>query len=660
MSQASDNASAEGGSCVSGDSESSRWCFEEDSNVLVVHRERCAGGDCFELSAEQCLQIREFGAATEWLRLVVGDGRDQDLVLIGKKVGVGTWGGLVCRADDVDGVLIAMQTALRFSEQIVSGANSLVVVIDRDYKVRRFNKLCEEHSGLKEVDMVGIDAHQLFLPSSHQADARANIAKFFDSGASYETVTPVNSLSGQRQIHWRNSLVRDGSDGDTYLVCSGVDITDDLANKQRLHRHATQDYVTGLPNGYASRLLVEEAIRTNSPVSILTLGVLDYRSLRGLLGLSQSEALMKQVADTIVEAVPSDWNVSRLGGPEFRLQAKGARPEQELAAISATLLHELSRTFVVSGVQIRLHAAIGAACVPEHASTADELEMAVDAAMHAAASRAGSKFELYASQMRDELAEGLWLNAQLHEALNRNEFELWYQPKVSLTDGTIDSVEALIRWKHPHLGYIPPDRFIPRAETSGIIVQIGRWVVAAATAQAEAWAAEGRSLRISVNVSAKQLTHDKELTEVLRNAQARCHGLIDVELTESSFLEDAQTARAFIACCRALGCGVHLDDFGSGYSSLGQLVNLDLTAVKLDRTFISDSADPVKQHALLEAVVRLAQALNLDVIAEGVETEATAEKLRSIGVRYAQGWHYSKAVPADDLGAWLGRVRLAG
>lgn len=134
---------------------------------------------------------------------------------------------------------------------------------------------------------------------------------------------------------------------------------------------------------------------------------------------------------------------------------------------------------------------------------------------------------------------------------------------------------------------------------------------------------------------------------------AQCGGLIDVEPTESSFLEDAQTARAFIACCRGLGCGVHLDDFGSSCSSLGQLAGLDLTAVKLDRTFIAEGSDLPRHHALLEAIARLARALKLDVIAEGVETEAVAQKLRSIGVQYAQGWHYSKAVPVDDLMVWL-------
>lgn len=267
--------------------------------------------------------------------------------------------------------------------------------------------------------------------------------------------------------------------------------------------------------------------------------------------------------------------------------------------------------------------------------------------------RAGCGFEFYAGYMGKELADGLWLDAQLHQALDRDEFELWYQPKIDLLDGSIGSVEALIRWRKPDVGYIGPDRFIPRAEANGTIVAIGRWVVRTAAQQAKNWAGKGRPLRISVNVSAKQVSDDTELVEVLQAAQLDCGGLIDVELTESSFLEDAQAAQSFISASRAAGCGVHLDDFGSGYSSLGQLASLELTAVKLDRTFVSEQGNSFKQHAMLEAIARLTQALGLDVIAEGVETRAVAQSLSAIGVRYAQGWLYSKALPADDLLSWL-------
>ncbi|WP_310388991.1 EAL domain-containing protein [Roseateles sp.] len=636
------------------DAQSPRWSFGQGSDVLTLNQDIGAGSTCLKLAPEQAQQLRALGAATACIRVTIRAAQCIELVLIGKKTGVGLWGGLANRADDVDGIIAAMQKALGFAEQIVSEVNSLVLVVDRNYKVRRFNRLCEEGTGMQEADMIGVDAHKLFLAAAHQHEARANIAEFFEKEASFETVRPIHTQQGLRQIHWRNKLVRGGSDEDTYLVCSGVDITDALANQQRLYELATQDRITGLPNGYASRQRLDAAIESGCPATIMTLGFLNYRSLRGMLGITQSEGLMKQAAEAVVRAVPPDWTVSRLGGPEFRLHAEGAREDAELAAVSGKILQELAQNFVVAGVQIRLHAAIGAARIPEHAATADDLEMAVDAAMHSAMMRAGNSFQLYHSRLRDALAEGLWLDAQMHEALDRNELDLWFQPKVDLLDGQVNSVEALIRWKHPELGYIPPDKFIPRAETTGLIVRIGRWVVQTAAQQAAAWAAEGRPLRVSVNVSAKQLVHDASLTQILKAAQDRCGGLIDVELTESSFLEDAQAARVFIECCRSLGCGVHLDDFGSGYSSLGQLADLELTAVKLDRTFIAEGGNSPRQHAMLEAISRLAQALGLDVIAEGIETEAMALKLRSIGVQYGQGWLYSKAVPAKELLAWLG------
>jgi len=633
--------------------QSARWSYVRDADVLMLNQDMGAGSLCLPLSHAQTQRLQALGATTECLKFTICSPSLIELVLVGKKTSVGLWGGLVNRADDVDGIINSLQKALSFSEQIVSEVNSLVVVIDRNYKVRRFNRVCEEGSGMKEADMIGIDAHSLFLPASHQLAAKANIADFFREGESFETVRPVNSPLGQRMVHWRNKLVRGGSDEDTYLVCSGIDITEDLANRQRLHEQATQDHETGLPNGLASHQLLEAAIQLDRPITLISLVVLNYRSLRGMLGMSNCENLMKQVVSAIVRATPPEWVVSRPGLPELRLHIEAARTDEEMLAISDELNRAFSQTFLVAGAQVRLHVAIGGARFPEHAASVDELEMAADAAMHAAMTRAGNRFELYASSMRDELAESLWLDAQLHEALEKDQLELWYQPKVNLADGTTNSVEALIRWKHPEIGYVMPDRFIPRAEATGMIVQIGRWVTRAAALQAKAWADDGRPLRISVNVSAKQITHDPSMSHVLKSAQDYCGGLIDVELTESCLLEDAQAARAFIEHCRSLGCGIHLDDFGSGYSSLGQLAGLDLSAVKLDRTFIADQKDSPKQLALLIAISHLAQALGLDVIAEGVETEEMVLKLGSIGVQYAQGWRYSKAVPSDTLMSWL-------
>lgn len=639
------------------DLQSDRWSFGQDSDDLMLSHDMGIGTTCLRLTSTQAATIRALGAATECVRITARATRRVELVLVGKKTGIGLWGGLASRSDDAEGVMAALQKALGFAEQIVSEVNSLVVIIDRNHKVRRFNRLCEEGSGMKEADLIGIDAHKLFLPASHQAEARAHIASFFEKGESYETSTPVDSLLGQRQIQWRNKLIRGSADEDTYVVCSGIDITEELAGKRRLYEQATKDRVTRLPNGLASRQRLEELVDLGLPVAFMTLVVLNYRQLRGMLGLTQSERLMKQVADALVQAVPADWMVSRAGGPEFQLQADGTRSDAELVAVGDEILSALAKTFMVAGVQVHLQAAVGVARFPDHAVTADDLEMAADAAMHAAMTRSRSGLQLYESRMREELAEGLWLDSQLREALAREQLELWYQPKVSLVDGTVETVEALIRWNHPEIGYIAPDRFIPRAEATGIIVEIGRWVMQAAARQAKSWAGMGLSLRVSVNVSAKQVAHDPFLIDALKAAHDHCDGFIDVELTESSFLEDGLAARAFIESSRALGCGVHLDDFGAGYSSLGQLAGLDLTAVKLDRSFIAGGGDSPKRHALLTAISSLAKGLGLEVIAEGVETEEMADVLRRLGVQYAQGWLYSKALPAEVLASWLSQQR---
>lgn len=427
----------------------------------------------------------------------------------------------------------------------------------------------------------------------------------------------------------------------------------------KTHKHHSpltskkSDWFQSLPNSCASRRHLEIVVQLGRPVTFMALVVINYRPLRGILGITQSENLMKHVAAVAARTLPKNWKVSRPGGPELWLHVDGAPSDEELIIIGDDVLREMSANISIAGISVLVDVAIGFARFPEHAATADELEVAADAAMYAAITQPGSHVQLYTSSMRDHLAEGLWIDAQLNHALIRNEFELWYQPKVSLVDGTVSSVEALIRWRHPEIGYIAPDKFIPRAETTGAIVQIGRWVIETAAHQAKKWASGGRPLRISVNVSAKQVTHDLALIDNIKAAQNHCDSLIDIELTESIFLGGTPSTMAFIQGCRKLGCGIHLDDFGSGYSSLAQLANLDLTALKLDRAFIADCGNADRQLALLRAVCSLASALGLAVIAEGVETEAMARKLAALGVPYAQGWHYSKALSATALSAWL-------
>lgn len=252
----------------------------------------------------------------------------------------------------------------------------------------------------------------------------------------------------------------------------------------------------------------------------------------------------------------------------------------------------------------------------------------------------------------------MWLDHHLRGALEANQFALHYQPKLLLESGRATSVEGLLRWTHPERGNIPPDHFISRAEATGLIIPIGQWVLETAALQAAKWAEQGRAVRVAINVSARQLV-DPELMPRLRSAQSIAAGLLDIELTESSLIANEKDCLEFVAQCRSMGFGVHLDDFGTGYSSLARLGSMPLTVIKLDRAFISPIGKSQKSDALLKAMTSIGKELRLQVVAEGVETQEQADYLQALGVRYAQGWLYARAMSGPDCDDWL-TVNLEG
>ena len=250
------------------------------------------------------------------------------------------------------------------------------------------------------------------------------------------------------------------------------------------------------------------------------------------------------------------------------------------------------------------------------------------------------------------------LDHNLRLAFERNEFSLHYQPKVNLRDGSCSSVEALIRWTDGEGERIRPDVFIPRCESNGLIIALGQWVILTAAHHAAMWRARGQNIRIAINISIQQLS-DSELLSKLREAQTIAGGLLDIELTESCFMSNEPHFLELINQIRHLKFGIQLDDFGTGYSSLSRLKNLPLTVLKLDRVFVQDIANVSRGQTLLRAMIYLARELELEVVAEGVETQEQADFLKSHGVQYAQGWLYAAAMPEDELSRWFSANALA-
>lgn len=412
------------------------------------------------------------------------------------------------------------------------------------------------------------------------------------------------------------------------------------------------DSGTGLRTTHAQRERIGELIAAQTPFALLTLNMDDFRLVNDNLGPTGGNAIIAEAASVILAAVAGDGEVARSAGAEFSVLVVGEIGPQRLQAVGQRILGALTSPLSYNDVRIHLGLSIGIARCPVDTNELDELLRFANVAVHEAKKHGGRCIYQYELAM-DELArQNLWLDHNLRAALDLLQFELHYQPKLLLASQRATSVEALLRWKHPERGNIRPDQFIPRAEATGLIIPIGRWVINAAAVQAAKWAEQGRPIRIAVNVSAKQLA-DSNLVDILKAAQTIAHGLLDIELTESCLAENEKETLSFIAQSRELGFGVHLDDFGTGYSSLARLGNLPLTMIKLDRAFITPIGKSEKSDALVRAMVSVGKELRLQIVAEGVETQEQADYLHGLGVGYAQGWLYAPAMASEKCGDWL-------
>jgi EAL domain-containing protein (putative c-di-GMP-specific phosphodiesterase class I) len=324
--------------------------------------------------------------------------------------------------------------------------------------------------------------------------------------------------------------------------------------------------------------------------------------------------------------------------------------------VARRIIEALSKPFLLDGQEVFATASIGISLYPLDGENADQLLKNADTAMYHAKQSGRSNYQFYSQSMNATAGERLAIENRLHKAFERDEFLLHYQPLVSLGSGRIIGVEALVRWQHPELGLVPPAQFIPIAEETGLIVKLGEWVLQQACAQGRTWHDMGfAGLRVAVNLSARQLQTGSILPVVTRILLATdlTPGCLDLELTESMMMQDGESALTALRELRSLGVRLSMDDFGTGYSSLSYLRRLPLDTLKIDRSFVKDCTRNQEDATIIAAILAMAHSLKLQVLAEGIETEAQLTFLRGQGCDEAQGYFFSKPVPADELTALL-------
>jgi diguanylate cyclase (GGDEF)-like protein/PAS domain S-box-containing protein len=433
---------------------------------------------------------------------------------------------------------------------------------------------------------------------------------------------------------------------------------DDLRERRAAERRIRQllqfDELTGLPN---RQLLVERlgaTLQAGNPTAVLVLELDRFKRINDGLGLHIGDAALREVAQRIVAAVRNVDLVARRGGDEF-VVVTGATPAEALYTAQA-LLDNIARPMLIEGQEIHLTCSIGIAAAPADGDRAETLLRRANAALHQAKLLGRNQVSVYAGTPQDDDPERLALETALRQALRDEQLELHYQPQVDLVQGRIVGVEALLRWQHPTLGLIAPDRFIPIAEETGLIVPIGDWVLRRAIEQAAAWQRAGLpSLRMAANLSARQLLLPDlaRRIEGLLAASGLDPQLFGVEVTESMLIANLDQAVQHLQALRALGVEVSLDDFGTGYSSLSYLRRLPVDVVKIDRSLVPDVTAPAEDVSITRAIITMAHQLRMKVLAEGVESEGQAALLAANQCDQMQGHWFSAALPAAAVEAML-------
>lgn len=427
---------------------------------------------------------------------------------------------------------------------------------------------------------------------------------------------------------------------------------------ETIHRLAYTDPVTGLPNRTRFRELVQEAIaaglREQRSIALLLMDLDHFKDVNDTLGHDCGDNLLQQIGLRLRNTLSPRDVVARLGGDEFGIMLPWLESTADVRHVIDRLHECLEVPFMIDGVLIVVEASIGVATMPEHAGEADTLLQLADIAMYRAKQMASS-YAVYAPEFNLHSPQRLGLMAELRDAIEQDQLLLHFQPKLELKTGRIVGTEALVRWQHPRLGMLPPDKFIMAAEQTGSIGPLTRWVLVDALGHCQCVRGEGNRLRVSVNLSARSL-HDPQLPKMIADALDAASaepGLLMLEVTESAIVLDPKRAEENLVALSRMGVWLSIDDFGTGYTSLASIKRLPVNEIKIDRSFVTHMLTDKKDAMIVRTVIDLAHNFDLTVVAEGVETKEVLDALTALGCDEVQGYFISKPQACEPLQNWL-------
>lgn len=457
-------------------------------------------------------------------------------------------------------------------------------------------------------------------------------------------------IESNRQLHQRTSELAELNLQLDHKVCERTNELRESA--ERSEYLAYHDSLTQLPNRSMFSKLLNQAIhlaeRDRKPLAVLFVDLDRFKNVNDTLGHEAGDMLLQEMAARLKSCLRASDSVARLGGDEFVLMAPSLNETQQLVAVAHKILAALARPFTLRGHEFHVTASVGISVYPIDGDDERALMKNADIAMYQAKEDGKNTFAFYSAELNTHSMERLAFESSLRRALEAQQLQVHYQPKVDCQTGYMTGVEALLRWNHPDLGPVPPAKFIPVAEETGLIVALGCWVLRTACLQHVAWREMGHPpLRVAVNLSARQFYDDGLLSDVrsILVETGMNPAFLELEITESMLMRNVDRAREVLAAFKTLGIRLSLDDFGTGYSSLSNLKRFSIDTIKVDRSFIRELPANEEDRAITDAVIAMGKSLNMTIVAEGVETQGQIDFLKAHDCDECQGYYFSKAVP---------------
>ncbi|WP_418647335.1 putative bifunctional diguanylate cyclase/phosphodiesterase [Thauera butanivorans] len=572
----------------------------------------------------------------------------------------GKFVGVIAVVRDITGLKSSEQRFRRLFEDL---NNVAVQGYDADRRVVFWNTASEALYGYSREEALGRRFEELIIPPAFRDEA----IRMHDDWVVKDKPIPSGELELLHRdgelipVFCCHTMLRNER-GEAEMYCVDVDLRELRETQAQLRRAATHDPLTGLPNRMLARDRFDQAmalaVREQTLLALLFVDLDHFKIINDTLGHGVGDRFLQEIGRRLPSCLRESDTISRQGGDEFLVVLPGLRDRGAVAAIAQKIIETVQEPCDIDGRALTCSCSIGIALQPDDGGDFDSLLLRADTAMYQAKASGRNTFRFFTAQMNADAHERLVMLSHLRQAVQRGELELHYQPQVELATGRVVGAEALLRWQCAELGSVPPARFIPLAEESGLIIPIGEWVLREACRQARAWYDQGLELAVmAVNVSALQFHRGDPVEMVGRilretGLPAEC---LELELTESLLVQDGSgTTLNTLRRLKALGLRIAIDDFGTGYSSLAYLRRFPIDKLKIDRAFVRDLASDPEDAAIVNLIVDLGRILKLKTVAEGVEDHGQLAFLCERGCNDGQGYLFARPMPAAAFAAWLG------